>query len=67
MGQARLLIGVNVFWLALSLLVDGLNTLVLPHRLLALVGEATPGDRAGVGHVRRSGGGCGGATHRRRP
>jgi MFS family permease len=40
MGQARVLIGVNVFWLALSLLVDGLNTLVLPHRLLALVGEA---------------------------
>lgn len=39
MGQARLLIGVNVFWLALSLLIDGLNTLVLPHRLLALVGE----------------------------
>ncbi len=40
MGHARLLIGVNVFWLALSLLVDGLNTLVLPHRLLALVGES---------------------------
>jgi MFS family permease len=40
MGQARLLIGVNVFWLALSLLVDGLNTLVLPYRLLNLVGEA---------------------------
>ena len=40
MRRARLLIGVNVFWLALSLLVDGLNTLVLPHRLLALVGEA---------------------------
>jgi MFS family permease len=40
MAQARLLIGVNVFWLALSLLVDGLNTLVLPHHLLGLVGEA---------------------------
>ena len=40
MGQVRLLIGVNVFWLALSLLVDGLNTLVLPHRLLTLAGEA---------------------------
>jgi MFS family permease len=40
MGQARLLVGVNVFWLALSLLVEGLNTLVLPYRLLALVGEA---------------------------
>lgn len=40
MEQARLLIGVNVFWLALSLLVEGLNTLVLPHRLLTLVGGA---------------------------
>jgi MFS family permease len=40
MGQARLLIGVNVFWLALSLLGDGLNTLVLPHRLLTFMGEA---------------------------
>lgn len=40
MRQARLLIEVNVFWLALSLLGDGLNTLMLPHRLFALVGEA---------------------------
>ena len=40
MSQARLLIGVNVFWLALSLLGDGLNTIVLPHRLFALVDEA---------------------------
>ena len=39
-GPARLLIGVNVFWLALSLLADGLTTLVLPHRLLVLAGEA---------------------------
>ena len=30
MSQARLLIGVNVVWLDLSLLVDGLNNLVLP-------------------------------------
>jgi MFS family permease len=40
MAQARLLIGVNVFWLALSLLLDGLNTLVLPYHLLGLVDEA---------------------------
>jgi MFS family permease len=40
MRQTRLLIGVNVFWLALSLLGDGLNTIVLPHRLFAIVDEA---------------------------
>ncbi len=32
--RARLLLAINLFWLALSMLFDGLNTLVLPHRLL---------------------------------
>ncbi len=44
MGQARLLLGVSIFWLALSLLFDGFNTLVLPHFLLgtnSIWGKAT--------------------------
>jgi hypothetical protein len=28
--QARLLFGISIFWLALSVLLDGINTLVLP-------------------------------------
>ena len=47
-GRKRLLLGISVFWLALSMLFDGLNTLVLPNRLLvsagargAALGEAT--------------------------
>src|SRR5687768_2032621 len=32
--RLRLFIGINIFWLALSMLFDGLNTLVLPARLL---------------------------------
>jgi MFS family permease len=31
--QTRLLLGISVFWLALSVLSDGLNTLVLPHQV----------------------------------
>ncbi|HSO28206.1 MAG TPA: MFS transporter, partial [Anaerolineales bacterium] len=34
MKQARLYFGISIFWLALSLLSDGLNTLVLPNLLL---------------------------------
>jgi MFS family permease len=34
--QIRLLIGISVFWLALSVLFDGVNTLVLPLQLSAL-------------------------------
>jgi MFS family permease len=33
-GRIRLLFGISVFWLALSMLFDGLNTLVLPVYLL---------------------------------
>ena len=40
MGGLRLLLGISVFWLALSMLSDGLTTLVLPHRLLGRTGEA---------------------------
>ena len=38
-GRTQLLLGISVFWLALSMLFDGLNTLVLPNRLLVLAGD----------------------------
>ena len=31
--QFRLLLGISIFWLALSMLQDGINTLVLPHQI----------------------------------
>src|SRR5512138_3125970 len=34
--QTRLLFGISVFWLALSVLFDGINTLVLPLQLSKL-------------------------------
>lgn len=37
LSRLRLLLGVNLFWLALSLLNEGLTSLVLPSLLLALV------------------------------
>ncbi len=40
MGRVRLLLGISIFWLALSMLFDGLNTLVVPHRLRELSGNA---------------------------
>ena len=39
--RARLLLGVSIFWLALSMLLDGLNTLVLPTQLSGLVDQGT--------------------------
>lgn len=39
MKRIRLFIGISVFWLALSMLFDGLSTLVLPQHLLGLVDE----------------------------
>jgi len=36
--QIRLLFGISVFWLALSVLFDGVNTLVLPLQLSTLAG-----------------------------
>ncbi|MFL5806112.1 MAG: MFS transporter [Roseiflexaceae bacterium] len=43
MRQVRLLLGISVFWLALSMLFDGVNTLVLPRYLL---GFTEPASRA---------------------
>jgi MFS family permease len=37
--QTRLLFGISVFWLALSVLFDGINTLVLPLQLGALASQ----------------------------
>jgi MFS family permease len=37
--QTRLLFGISVFWLALSVLFDGINTLVLPVQLGALASQ----------------------------
>jgi MFS family permease len=41
LSRLRLLLGINVFWLALSALSDGLNALVLPARLLQLEGQTS--------------------------
>jgi hypothetical protein len=35
------LLGISLFWLALSMVFDGINTLVLPRHLLGLVDEAS--------------------------
>ena len=35
----RFLLGISLFWLALSMLFDGINTLVLPNQLIGLVSE----------------------------
>jgi MFS family permease len=37
--QIRLLFGINIFWLALSVLFDGVNTLVLPLQLSGLADQ----------------------------
>lgn len=35
----RLLFGISIFWLPLSILSDGINTLVLPERILTVLGK----------------------------
>src|SRR5687768_6306516 len=37
-SSTRLLFGISLFWVALSILSDGINTLVLPQRLLSVAG-----------------------------
>jgi MFS family permease len=37
-SSTRLLFGISLFWMALSILLDGINTLVLPQRLLSSMG-----------------------------
>jgi MFS family permease len=43
-----LLLGISVFWLALSALFDGLTTLVLPQHLLGLTDEASKATTLGL-------------------
>src|SRR5512134_2740435 len=46
--QVRTLVGVSLFWLALSMLFDGLNTLALPVQLSALASEETQATTLGL-------------------
>jgi MFS family permease len=48
MKKLRLLIGISVFWVALSMLFDGLNTLLLPAHLLNVTGNNTTASALGL-------------------
>ncbi len=48
MQKFRLLFGVSIFWLSLSMLSDGMNTLVLPILLLGVVPESSKGTALGL-------------------
>jgi MFS family permease len=48
MRQMRLLLGISVFWLALSMLFDGVNTLVLPQHLLGFTQSASRATTLGL-------------------
>lgn len=41
MANWRVLLGISIFWLALSVLFDGLNSLVLPKLLLERDGSTS--------------------------
>ncbi len=41
LAHARLLFGTSVFWLALSMVFDGINSLILPNHLLGQVDDAS--------------------------
>ncbi len=47
-NRLRLLVGVNIFWLPLSMCADGVNTLVLPLLLLPLVADDSKATALGV-------------------
>ncbi|MGH2536687.1 MAG: hypothetical protein ACRDHL_04760 [Candidatus Promineifilaceae bacterium] len=47
-GQAWLLLGISLLWLPLSTLFDGLNALLLPHRLLEAVAEGRQATSLGL-------------------
>jgi MFS family permease len=46
--RVRLLLGISIFWLALSMIFDGINSLVLPQRLLGLVDDASKATMLGL-------------------
>jgi MFS family permease len=48
MNKTRLLFGISIFWLGLSMLSDGLNTLVLPSHLFHFTTEATRATTLGL-------------------
>ena len=48
MSTGRLLFGISVFWLGLSMLGDGVNTLVLPRLLLDLGDDLSKATTLGV-------------------
>ncbi|HEX8219859.1 MAG TPA: MFS transporter [Chloroflexia bacterium] len=48
MQRLRLLFGISIFWLGLSVLTDGLTTLVLPTLLLDLTAEASRATTLGL-------------------
>ncbi len=48
MKNFRTLIGISVFWLALSMLSDGINVLVLPALILDISGDATKATTLGL-------------------
>src|SRR5918993_5539757 len=46
--QKRLLIGTSIFWLALSMLFDGINTLVLPLQISAIDNQTSQANLLGL-------------------
>ena len=48
MSRVRLLLGISVFWLGLSMLSDGLNTLVLPSNLFNFTTDANRATTLGL-------------------
>jgi MFS family permease len=48
MRRLRLLFGISIFWLGLSMLSDGITTLVLPSQLLSLTDEASRATTLGL-------------------
>jgi len=47
-SRLRFLLGINVFWLALSMLFDGLSSILLPAHLLGTLGEASVATTLGI-------------------
>ena len=46
--QTRLLISTSIFWLALSMLFDGINTLVLPLQISEVVNQTSQASLLGL-------------------
>src|ERR671925_364957 len=46
--QIRLLVGISIFWLALSALFDGINTIVLPFQVGVLASQSNQATLLGL-------------------